>query len=125
MNEELYQNIFDEIALLLPEDWSRLIYRCFYTTGSWSMKYYVDCGNGTYVDCFKLPGAARAKILQAFQRIDRIVTPVRNQATDKDKWTAMTLQVDSEGKFHADFDYADLSESTVTYTMDWENKYLK
>ena len=124
MNEEMYQQVFDEISPFLPENWSRLLYRCFYTTGSWSMKFYVDRGTGEYVDCFKLAPSARTKILQLFQHLDQIIASFRNREPDNKKWTAMTLSVTETGDFHADFGYTDLSESTVNYTMEWEAKYL-
>ena len=124
MNEEMYQNIFDEISPLLPENWSRIIYRVFYTQGNWSMKFYADPGDGKYVDCFKLLPGNRASILQAFRSIDQVISPVRDNAPDNEKWTAMTLSVSADGAFHADFDYADLSEIIVDYTIEWEKKYL-
>ena len=124
MNDTIYQQIFDEISPLLPENWRRMVYRCFYTTGSWSMKYYADRGDGAYVDCFKLAPSGRQKILQTFQRLSQITAQARDAASDNAKWTALTIAVSSDGNFHADFDYQDLSESMVPYTVEWEKKYL-
>lgn len=124
MNDELFQQILDEISPFLPGSWSRMIYRCFYTAGSWSMKFYADRGDGVYVDCFKLLPSGRQEILRAFQRLGRITAQARDSAPDGAKWTALTLSVSSDGNFHADFDYQDLSESMVFYAMEWEKKYL-
>lgn len=88
------------------------------------MKYYADCGDGTYVDCFKLTPSGRKRILQTFQRLSRITAQARDTASNDAKWTALTVAVSSDGNFHADFDYQDLSESLVPYTAEWEKKYL-
>ena len=123
MNEQIYQEVFDNIEPFLPQKWNTLIYRCFYTQGSWSMKFYVKQDDEKFIDCFKI-SSNRKLLLQTFQKIERILSSARNETTDKNKWTTVTLIVNADGEFKADYSYIDLSENMVSYTEEWEKKYL-
>ncbi|MFR3847064.1 immunity protein YezG family protein [uncultured Ruminococcus sp.] len=43
----------------------------------------------------------------------------------KDTWTVMTLVVDENGNFKADYEYKDISEDLVGYYNEWKNRYLR
>ena len=49
----------------------------------------------------------------------------RKELSKKDTWTVMTLVVDENGNFKADYEYKDISEDLVGYYNGWKNRYLR
>lgn len=47
------------------------------------------------------------------------------ELSKKDTWTVMTLVVDENGNFKADYKYKDISEDLVGYYNEWKNRYLR
>ena len=124
MNDLMFQDIMDILADILPQKWARAVYRADYTEGSYSMKYYVDLGDGEYTDCFKLGTPTKSQVLSAFRAMNEKIITYRQSLSDKEKWSVLTMTVDSSGKFKADFDFTNISEIPVSYQTDWENRYL-
>lgn len=122
MDENLFQNIFDRLSDLLPKDWKTVVFYAGYTQGSYSMKFYVDSGNGQYQDCYNIPEITDLQLIQVFMAIDDEIVSVRNKL--EEKWTVLTLIVDSEGDFKTYFDYTDISETAIEYQIEWEKQYL-
>ena len=114
----------DILADILPAKWERLVYRADYTEDSYSMKYYVDLGKKKYTDCFKLGTPSKSQILATFRKLNTIIAPDRQALSSKEKWSVMTIKIESSGKFKADFDYTDISERPISYQESWEKKYL-
>ena len=75
-------------------------------------------------DCFKLKGISKRDIIKAFALIDSQIMPIRKKLSKKDTWSVMTLIVDDEGNFKADFEYEDISEDSIGYYQRWKEKYL-
>lgn len=125
MNQELFQEIYNRLETVFPAQWSAALFRCHYAGDSYSMKYYVDSGNGEYVDCFSLSGVNRAQILKAFLSVHQLLNPEREKLPPSSRWSALTLSIRADGAFRTEFDYANLSESSVDYAARWEKKYLR
>lgn len=119
---DLYQEMMDMLLDFFPENWEKVIFYLAYSSGSFSMKYYVLV-NGAYVDCYQ-SGVSRTQLIAAFTDIHRKVSSVRNRLEAKQKWSVMTLIVDSEGNMHADYDYKDIDEEFIGYEKAWKAKYL-
>ena len=124
MNEIVFQDVFDRLQDCLPEKWENVILYVAYTTGSYSMKYYSNCGNGEFVDCFKQEGVNKAQLIKLFMGIDKILAPERKALDDKNRWTVMTMIVNKTGEMKTEFDYKDISESAIEYEQEWKKKYL-
>jgi len=124
MNEKLFQDIYEKIEEFLPNRWEKVAFYAGYTAGSYSMKYYVDNGSGEYIDCFSLPNVKKPQLIQLFMSIDKIITPVRKSFDDQNKWTVLSMIIDSNGKMKTDFDYCDISENAISYEKEWKKKYL-
>lgn len=124
MNSDMYQKIFDLIAEVLPENWSKLVFMAGYTEGSYSMKYYVKIGATDYLDCFELGNIDNLQILQLFIKLDSVISSERSLLQDSEKWNVLSMTVDSEGKMKTDFDYTDISNDVITYEEEWKKKYL-
>lgn len=124
MNSDMYQKIFNLIAEVLPENWSKLVFMAGYTEGSYSMKYYVKIGATDYLDCFELGNIDNLQILQLFIKLDSVISSERSLLQDSEKWNVLSMTVDSEGKMKTDFDYTDISNDVITYEEEWKKKYL-
>lgn len=120
-----YQSIFNTLQEILPDDWHKVVFYAQYGENSYSMKYFVDSGDGVYTDCFKLKGIPKREIIKAFAVIDSQIMPIRKELSKKDTWSVMTLVVDDKGNFKADYEYEDISEDSIGYYQRWKKKYLK
>ncbi|MBQ8693517.1 MAG: DUF600 family protein [Synergistaceae bacterium] len=125
MNSRVFQEIYDVLAVLLPEHWKKVIFRAAYTTGSYSIKYYVEIEDGTFVDCFSLPGISRSQLIEAFISINKIISADRKELSEKDKWSVLTMIINTDGTFKTEFEYTDITENAVSYLEALEEKYLK
>ena len=125
MDNELLQKVFDLIEPILPIEWNNMLLYIGYTSGSYSMKFYIRDDKANFTDCFSLKSVGKAQLIKLFMNIDKIIAPVRNQLEENDKWSVLTLIVDKDGKMKADFDYTDISENSIAYERKWKDKYLK
>lgn len=122
MNEKVYQAIFNTIAPLLPESWTKLVVYLEYGEDSYSFSFFYSDGK-KYIKCFDIPGISEEVLFAAFKKIDQAVLPERNKI-NADLWSNMTMIVDADGNVHTDFDYTDLSSGTYQYKKSWKKKYL-
>lgn len=119
-----YQGIFNTLQEVLPDDWHKVVFYAQYGENSYSMKYFVDSGDGVYTECFKLKDISKKDIIKAFAVIDSQIMPVRKELSKKDTWSVMTLVVDDTGNFKADYEYEDISENSIGYYQRWKEKYI-
>ena len=124
MNNNIFQKIFDILQPIFPDGWENMIFYVAYTKGSYTMKYYTSDNTGIYVDCFKNSEVDRGKLIKMFMEIDKTLSEERNLLEEKDKWTVMTMLVDSNGKMKSEFDYLDISENSIEYERKWKEKYI-
>lgn len=124
MKDIPYQSVFNTLQEILPDDWHKVVFYAHYGERSYSMKYFVDSGDGVYTDCFKLKDIPKQEIIKAFAVIDSQIMPIRKELSQKDSWSVMTLTVDDEGNFKADYEYEDISEDAIGYYQRWKEKYL-
>lgn len=124
MNNEIFQKVFNLVQPFLPEGWNKMILYVGYTVGSYSMKFYTCDSQGTYTDCFKCKEISKAKLIQLFMSVDKLLAPERRTLDEKNKWSVMTMIVDSEGNMKTEFDYTDISENTIAYEQRWKEKYI-
>lgn len=119
-----FQNVFESLQQIMPQKWKKVVFRAEYLTGCYEMKYFVDLGNGKYVDCFELDQFSKGQIIKAFMNIDKEISPVRAELQEKDKWSVMTMIIYATGDFETLYDYTDISENSIDYMNKWKNKYL-
>jgi hypothetical protein len=117
------QEISDILANVLPHKWERIALYIEYDNDCYSMKYFVDNGNGEYIECFKLHEFSRKEILEAFSKIDKVIESYRKKLSKKDQWTVMTVLISNDGKFRTKFDYS-IIEDSFEYMNTWKKKYL-
>lgn len=124
MNEMNYNEIASLIVDLLPEKWNKVAFFAQYSDGSYTMKFYADCGNGEYTDCYSLSDVSDDDIYRTFSAIDTLIKPVHSSLNAKEKWTVMTMLFSCDGNFKVEYDYEDISETSIAYIMKWKKKYL-
>ena len=127
MMENLLQNtisnVFNKIEKYLPNGWQKCCFYAAYTVGGYTMKFYVKNVEGKYIDCFNL-GVDENDLTFLFIDIDDIIFPQREALDEKNKWSVLSIFVNADGKASANLDYTDISENTIGYQRDWEQKYL-
>lgn len=124
MNNEMFQNIFDILQDGLPEQWNKVVFFVGYTEGSYTMKYYIKGLDNQYKDCFSLDKPGKAGLIKLFMQIDKVISKERN-ATEDNKWTVMTMIVDSAGAMKTEFDYENITENAIEYEREWKKTYLQ
>ena len=124
MNELNFQKIVDILQTVFPNKWVKVIFYAEYTSGSFSMKYYADLGNGTYVDCYSATDKSKAQFIKTFMAIDKEIAPVRKTLDEKQKWSVMTIKIEANGEFKAFFDYTNIEGNILQFHDEWEKKYL-
>lgn len=122
MNDKIYQEIFNTIAPLLPEKWTKLVVYLEYGEDSYSFSFFYNDGK-EYIKCFDIPEISEEALFSSFKKIDKVLAPERSNAKG-DLWSNMTMIVDIEGNMHTDFDYTDLSSGTYQFKKAWKKKYL-
>jgi len=124
MNESIFQSVFDELQDFLPENWKKIILYAGYAGDSYSMKFYTDCGEGVFMDCFSQKGANKAQLIKLFMKIDRILSSERKKLGADNRWSVLTMIVDEGGSMKTEFDYTDISENMIAYEQEWKKRYL-
>lgn len=123
MNEINFQRVFDKLQEVLPSSWEEVVFYASYTSGSYSMKYYIKNGAET-IDCFNQPGVSKMQLVKVFMDIDKELAPVRKSLAPTELWNVMTMIVDGDGNMKTHFDYANISENVIEHTRSWEQQYL-
>lgn len=125
MNNEIFQNVFDLIQPLLPNNWKKMMLFVGYTAGSYTMKYYTSNEKGEFIDCFSQKGINKSQLIKLFMNIDKVLSAERKKLDDKNRWTVLTMSVACDGAMKTEFDYADISENAIAYEQNWKEKYIK
>lgn len=121
---ESYREIYELIQATISVKWNKILFYAALSSGTYVMKYYVDLGVNQFVDCYSLPNADRKAIRKVFMSIYKIIRTFRENLPEEKKWSVMTLQINSDGKFKTDYDYEDISHSIQNKISEWEKKYL-
>lgn len=124
MNKMVFQEVFDLIQDFLPNNWKKTVLFVGYTKGSYSMKFYCGMNKDEFVDCFNLEGASKSNLIKLFMKIDKILSKERESLDDKNRWSVLTMIIDSNGNMKTEFDYEDHSEDLISYEKAWKKKYL-
>ncbi len=124
MRNEMFQNIFDLLSEVLPNQWNKIILFVGYTEGSYSMKFYIQNVHEEYIDCFELEHIDNMILVRLFMAIDKIVSKERNLLSESERWNVMSMSVDSSSNMKAEFDYNDIGENMIKYEEQWRSRYL-
>lgn len=121
MNEDIFQEIYEELADFFPTEWEKVIIYLEYGVNSYSFSFYVK-QNDEYIKCYDIPGLDEKALMKSYNKIDKLVFAER--ISENMTWTNMTMVISSSGDFSTDYDYTDLSEDGYNYKKSWKKKYL-
>ena len=119
-----FQKLYELLDGVVPDSWTRIVFRAEYREGSYSMKYYVKNSTGKYVDCYSLPGIKEDDIVTSYIEIDKVLYPERMKLQNDRRWSVLTFSIDSDGLFKTDFCYDDIDENYFEFVEEWKKKYL-
>ncbi len=119
-----FQKLYELLDDVLPDIWTKVIFRAEYHEGSYSMKYYVKDQSGKYIDCYKLQDITEDDIVNAYIEIDKLLYPERQKLAADKRWSVLTFSIDFDGKFRTDFSYVDIDADYFKFIEEWKKKYL-
>lgn len=122
MDNKIFQLIFDELSKYLPNGWDKLIAYLEHGEDSYSYSFYIK-KNKEYIKCFDLESVSENALMKSFSKIEKAVSKERNKLSS-DKWSNMTMVVESNGKMKTFYDYTDLSKGTYSYKKEWKKRFL-
>ena len=105
----VYTKIYDILKATFPKAWKNIVFYTILNPTSYSMKYFVDFGDGMYIDCFSLQKTDIKKLHKSFMNVYKVLSTVRNQLPQKDQWTTFVFMFNAEGKFKVNYSYDDVS----------------
>ncbi|HIT44537.1 MAG TPA: DUF600 family protein [Candidatus Aphodovivens excrementavium] len=121
----MLQSIVSILERTLPDTWESVVFYAEYPEDAFSIEYYAKTQNGSsYVKCFDIPGISRSNLLNDFIEIDKVIAPERDALSPSKRWNAMTLVLQSDGKFRIDYDYSDVSSLAYSRKKEWKARYL-
>ena len=118
-----YENLFRTIFPTLPDGWRKVVIHAAFIDESCTLKYYIKQSNGTYCDCFSID-FDQIKILEIIASLHHTISSVRNSLNKKSKWNAITVVIQADGTFNADFDYDEVNWNSAKSIRQWTHKYL-
>ena len=122
MMDEIYQEIYNTIFPLLPNEWEQIVVRGVFGKEGKEIKYFIRDNTGKYSDCFSL-GVEREIILQTSELIINALDRLR-QTSEKQHWNVATIVINNDGDFKADFDYSNDVLFSNKYDSAWREYYL-
>lgn len=122
MPDVSYQNVLNIILPSLPEKWTRLVLNASFEDDVCDLKYYVKDSRNQYADCFQII-SDQDYLLNILAQLHQEISGVRDQLSETDRWTSMTLCVEADGSFNADYDYSEASVEAVC-NDEWKRRYL-
>lgn len=121
INDKIYQVIFDEISIFLPDNWTKLVVYLEHGEESYSYSFYVKVDEA-FIKCFEL-NISEEELLKSFANIESFVSKERSKLNPC--WSNMTMVVEDNGTMKTEFDYTDLSCGSYQYKKEWRKKYLQ
>ena len=114
--------IMKQLVGVLPQGWTKTILFVNLTASSHEVFFYTQV-NGKYIQCFELCSISditRGELRKVFKAICDIV----REDWAEHGWSVLTLKIEANGKFSADFSFDDISEKQLEYYEEWKKKYL-
>ena len=122
--DELFQNLYDIISPTLPDSWEKLVIHAFFDEEACDTKYYIRQKGKDFQDCFTLE-LNRDQLLSTLHSLYEEISAERNSSPEEDRWNGITVMIDAEGTFNAEYDYEYAPISDENSQKSWADKYLR
>lgn len=119
-----FQTLLDKIVPFLPSGWKRLLVYLAKNEGVSDFKYYVDSGKG-FIECFYLEGFDIAEFSILAFDVDDIFNDEWENLAKSERWSLMTMVVESSGRFEVDYGYDPIGEGLHQYYEEWKKRMFK
>ena len=123
MPEVSYQKILNYVLPTLPDNWTKLRVYAAFMEDTCDLKYFVRNNTNQYFDCFQFV-SDYDKLLSILASIYKETAIIRDQLSEEERWSIMTLCVNADGSFQANYDYSDNSESSEAQFDKWKKRHL-
>ena len=123
MTEIVYERLYKVVVPTLPNAWTKIIIYAAFVKDSCDIKYYVKVNDGSVYDCFQLQINPK-QIFDILAQIHHELAIARNPLSPDKRWNGVTIVIENDGAFHADFDYDELTLNAGVNEQ-WTQKYLK
>lgn len=129
--EELYQKIGQQLNLIIPETWDKVL--LYSEVTEWSNRtyfYYYPHNNEmpTYsLDIEDMDEVSEDEVNQKLHQLYEYLRELWNEFKNQkqEQWTNLTLELTSNGKFEIDYNYENLeNEDSYEQQVIWEYKKL-
>ncbi len=107
-SSKLYSTIFDYLQVSFPKTWKRIIFYTIMASESYSMKYFIDYGDGNFIDCFSAKDADQRMIRKAFMDVYQVLNKHRRQLPEKEQWSTFVFSINNEGKLKVNYGYDEI-----------------
>ena len=122
MEKMCFNTVFNYLYESLPDNWDRVVFYAMLSEGRYTMKYFVDFGDGKMIDCFTLKNISKSSLFKVFSDIYNVLKEQIENLPQKEQWSSFIMQINGDGSFNANFDYEDISNSFVEKTKDIEKR---
>ena len=124
MMEQYAMQLFQELQILLPEHWVKLVFHGGFDESSYEFAFYVlSSGSNRYEsfrDLLNKSVFSRAQMRNAYYRVYELCKQCREQM-EGDVWDGFTFVLDNTGDFKFYYEY-DKEDTSVT--AEWKRTYL-
>ena len=127
---QIYQEIAGIINDLIPEEWDKVyLYAEGWKGYSTEYFYYYPASGGEPILSYSIPerfGLDEEKFEDEEDKLRKLALSLQQIFLEQgqEQWSNMTFILESNGKFHTDFDYVDLTEADPGEQREaWKAKY--
>lgn len=117
-----YNKLFDCIKKFFPNQWEEIVFYAVIGNGRYSMKFFIDLGNGEKIDCLNMSSINKTALYKAFSNIYNDIQLQRASLTKHKHWSSFIMHINSNGKFNVRYDYDDISSSMLNKIKEIEKE---
>lgn len=124
MNTDIFQIIYSEIRTFIPEKFEKIVFYGENSTEHYCYEFFVLIDNEKWLKCYDIQNVDFEDLLKTFDAIDNVVNELKTSNPVENNWDIITITIDRDLKFHADYVYKDSQFDKLIFESEWKNKYL-
>lgn len=125
MKLDLFQGIYEKIALYLPTKYEKVVFFADHHPSSYKFEFFVFFSATEWTKCYDLQGIDLEALLERYEEINMLIDAVKEQDPVTNHWDILTMTIEKTGQFHADYEYKDSDFDGYRHNAIWRYKYLK
>ena len=122
--ERIYQEIADVILSYISGTWTKVVFYACFTEGGSEKSFFVKRDQG-YEEYYEMNDISIDEVDDELFGLTESIAKLREEMDKGEgKWNLMTLSIDADGNFTADYDYEMSFGDFLANREKWEEKYL-